>query len=116
VTRPEDALAEARRRAAQAAAAGDDGADLGGFTVAPTERASLEQLMDWAVIEPDPALLRSTRRLGAPITWVKRLARRALRQELNELAAQQTRFNHHVALRLAELEEHARSRSGSTRS
>jgi hypothetical protein len=115
VTRPEDALAEARRRAA---AAVDDASDLGGFTVEPTERASLEQLLEWAVIEPDIALLRSTRRLGAPITWVKRLARRALRQELDQLAAQQTRFNHHVALRLAELEERSRSGagSGSTRS
>lgn len=99
---PEEALAAAREAARRA---GHDEAALGGLQIAPTDRVSAEHLLDWAVIEPDPDLLRSTRRLGRPVTWVKRLARRALQQELNELAAQQTRFNLHVAQRLVELQE-----------
>lgn len=100
--RPEDALAAAREAAARA---GHDVAALEGLQVAPTDRVAVEQLLEWAVIEPDPGLLRSTRRLGRPITWVKRLARRALQQELDQLAGQQTRFNLHVLQRVVELEE-----------
>ena len=78
----------------------------------PTDRIvncwSLERLLEWAVIEPDMSELRSTRRLGGPITWAKRLAFRVLRQYLRQLEAQQTRFNLHVALKLAELEDRDR--------
>jgi hypothetical protein len=49
-------------------------------------------------------LLRSTRRAGAPVTGVKRLLLRLLRQYTNELEAQQTRFNVGVLARLEELE------------
>lgn len=101
MTSPEEALAAAREAAARAQ---HDEAALPRLPE-PSERVPAEQLFEWAVIEPDPELLRSTRRLGRPITWAKRLARRALQQELNELAAQQTRFNAHVLQRLIELEE-----------
>ena len=104
--RPEEALSAARAAAAAARARGayaDD--DLAGLTIEPTDRVSTEQLFEWAVIEPDPSAVRSTRRLGAPITLVKRVLARALRQELAQAYAQQTRFNLHAAVRIAELEE-----------
>ena len=99
--RPEDALPAAREAAAR-----HDGEDeLPGLRVERTERVSVEQLMEWAVIEPDVDLMRSTRRLGAPVTWLKRMLLHVLRQYTRELESQQTRFNLHVALRLAELED-----------
>jgi hypothetical protein len=52
--------------------------------------------------------VRSTRRHGRPITLVKRALVHLLRQELGQAYAQQTRFNLHAALRLAELEERVR--------
>ena len=61
--------------------------------------------MEWAVIETDPALVRSTRRFGGPITWLKRAVRHLLRQELGQAYAQQSRFNLMVVTRLAELED-----------
>jgi hypothetical protein len=96
---PEEALERARTASF--------GEDLSGFAIAPTDRITTEQLMDWAVIETDPALVRSTRAWGAPITWLKRAARHLLRQELGQAYAQQSRFNLMVVTRLAELEERA---------
>ena len=101
----DDVLAEARRRAAEARARGLYADDLSGFAVEPTDRVSTERFLEWAVIEPDLDVIRSTRRFGGPITWVKRLIARALRQYVGDAFAQQTRFNLHVAIRLAELEE-----------
>jgi hypothetical protein len=98
--KPEEALAAAR-----AAAARREDALPPGLTIEPTERVSIEQLMEWAAIEPDPDLMRSTRRLGAPITWAKRQLVHVLRQYLRELQSQQTRFNLNVLIRLAELED-----------
>jgi hypothetical protein len=97
---PEEALAAAR-----AAAAEHDDDVPGGYVIRPTERLSVEQLSDWAAIEPDPDLMRSTRRLGAPITFVKRQLLHVMRQYLRELQAQQTRFNLILLGRVAELEE-----------
>ena len=98
--KPEEALAAAR----EAARARDD-ALPSAMTIEPTERVSIEQLMEWANIEPDPDLMRSTRRFGAPITWAKRQLVHVLRQYLRELQSQQTRFNLNVLIRLAELED-----------
>ncbi len=98
--RPEDAVVAAR-----AAAAARDDALPPGMTIEPTERVSIEQLMEWAAIEPDPDLMQSTRRLGAPITWAKRQLVHVLRQYLRELQSQQTRFNLNVLIRVAELED-----------
>ena len=98
--KPEEALPAAR----EAARTRDDALPPG-MTIEPTERVSIEQLMEWANIEPDPDLMRSTRRLGAPITWVKRQLVHVMRQYLRELQSQQTRFNLNVLIRLAELED-----------
>jgi len=98
--KPEDALPAAR-----AAAAGRDDALPAGMSIEPTERVSIEQLMEWANIEPDVDLMRSTRRLGAPITWAKRQLVHILRQYLRELQSQQTRFNLNLLIRVAEIED-----------
>jgi hypothetical protein len=103
--RPEEALEAARRAAAEARARGAYADDLSGFEVSPTDRVTTERLLEWAVIEPDVELVRSTRRWGAPITAAKRGLVFVLRQYLGQVVAQQTRFNLHAAVRLAELEE-----------
>ena len=103
--RPEDALDAAREAAARARARGEYTQDLSGFAIAPTDRVSVEQLMEWAVIEPDASKMRSTRRLGAPITWTKRLMLRGLQQHFNELTMLQARFNLHLLVRQTELED-----------
>lgn len=94
--KPEEALERAQR-----VSFGDD---LSGFAVEPTREVTIEKLMEWAVIETDPALVRSTRWYGAPITWFKRALRHALRQELGQAYAQQSRFNLMMLTRLQELE------------
>ena len=94
--KPDEALERAQRASF--------GEDLSGFTVEPTEEMTFDKLMEWAVIETDPDLVRSTRALGAPITWFKRLLRRMLRQELGQAYAQQSRFNLMIVARLADLE------------
>ena len=93
---PEEALERAR--------SASFGEDLSGFVVEPTDELTIEKLTEWAVIETDPSLVRSTRALGAPVTWLKRGLRRALRQELGQAYAQQSRFNLMVVARLQELE------------
>jgi hypothetical protein len=98
--RPEQALAAARTAAADR----DDELPTG-MAIEPTERVSIEQLMEWAAIEPDVELMVSTRRLGAPITWFKRKLIHFMRQYLRELQSQQTRFNLNVLIRVAELED-----------
>jgi hypothetical protein len=98
--KPEEALAAARIAAAQR----DDELPAG-VAIEPTERVSIEQLMEWAAIEPDAELMVSTRRLGAPITWFKRKLIHFMRQYLRELQSQQTRFNLNVLIRVAELED-----------
>ncbi len=98
--KPEDALAAAR------AAASEHGDELpGGRVIRPVEHPTVEQLSDWAAIAPDPDLMRSTRRLGAPITFAKRQLLHVLRQYLRELEAQQTRFNLVMLGRFTELED-----------
>ena len=103
--RPEDALPAAREAAAAARERGEYRQDLSGFAIAPTDRVSVEQLMEWAVVEPDVANMRSTRRGGAPITFVKRLMLRGLQQHFNELTMLQARYNLHLLVRLTELED-----------
>jgi hypothetical protein len=125
VKTPEEALTEARRRAAESASGGS-GAVRGdmedrGESVEEARRASLHRLATWAVIEPEEAEVYSTRRLGAPITLLKRFLVRLLRQYLVQVAAQQSRFNAHVAAhvisledRVLALEQEARERSESS--
>jgi len=102
--RPEEAIERAHRASF--------GEDLTGFRVEPTDELTIEKLMDWAVIETDPELVRSTRRFGGPITWYKRFLRRMLSQELGQAYAQQSRFNLMVVTRLQELEDRSDPPSG----
>jgi len=99
--KPEQALEEARRRAA----AQSDAEAIEGLTIEPTDRVGLEQLIEWAVVEADPGKVRSTRALGAPITALKRGVVHLTRQQTGDLLAQQARFNLHLLTRVAELEE-----------
>lgn len=95
MTSPEDALPEARAAAERKRA---DGAypDSGPAALEPSIAADLpdlEMLGEWAVIEVDPENLYSSRPLGAPITWFKRVLMCLLRQYTLELESRQTRFN-----------------------
>lgn len=114
---PQEALEAARRAAVDAAA----GTQAGGGDEAvwgPGEPArAARRLAEWAIIEPDEEGVYSTRPLGRPITLLKRLLVRLMRQYVGQMSAQQSRFNatmaaHVVRLeeRVAELEEAARRR------
>jgi hypothetical protein len=103
--KPEEALQRARDAAADARAGGAYADDLSGFEVRAPTRRTQEQMMEWAVIEPDMELVVSTRRWGAPITWLKRSAFHVLRQYLRQMESQQTRFNAHLLVRVAHLED-----------
>ena len=104
--KPEDAAEAARRTAAerQAAYAGDPAmaAELD-EAVAP-DGVTAELLREWAVIEVEPSAIYSTRRLGAPVTLLKRLLMRLMRQYTAQVEARQTRFNVALLGRLEELE------------
>ena len=103
--RPEDALEAARREAERRRAAGGYAEPEGDLRIEPIDQVTRAQLLEWALLEPDLTKLRSTRRLGAPITWVKRMLLRGLQQYHNELTYQQSRFNIHVLRKLLEIEE-----------
>ena len=105
MTRPEEALEKARAAAAQARSEGGYLDDLRGLQVEPTDAVTIDKLLEWALIEPDPRLVRSTRALGAPITWLKRLLVRMLRQHLAQIVSQQSRFNIQLTAFVAELED-----------
>lgn len=107
MTRPEEALEAARQAASKGRAEGlyPESADLPLDSTITGERPSSELLAEWAVIEVDPENVYSTRRLGAPITAVKRLLLRLLRQYHVELEARQTRFNIALLARVRELED-----------
>ena len=102
--RPEEALAAAQGEAARRRAAGGYAAELAPDAMGTGDRVTRERLLEWALIEPDPGLVRSTRRFGAPITWAKRGLVRALRQYHGEAFAQQTRFNLHLVAAWTDLE------------
>jgi hypothetical protein len=105
LTSLDDALERARqaaRRAGPGPPPGEEAAALEA-AIAPG-RPSDERLQEWAVIAVDPMLLRSNRRLGAPVTLAKRTLLRLLRQYTTELESQQTRFNLALLARLRELE------------
>jgi hypothetical protein len=96
---PEEALAQARRAAA---ASGDLDEDAWSFE---DPAQSARRLAEWAIIEPEQAEVYSTRRLGKPITAVKRLLIRLLSQYLGQMSAQQSRFNAQVAAHVLRLEK-----------
>lgn len=98
---PEEAAAEAAWRARERAGEYVGAAELD----APgAQERPLERLHDWAVVEVDPAVVRSTRRGGAPITALKRALLRLLRQYHVEHDARIARFNLHLLEEVAALE------------
>jgi hypothetical protein len=105
--KPEDALQHARNEADRKRAEGRYPKAEGQEPKA--ELAALPDLAllrEWAIIEVDTdALVYSTRKGGAPITWFKRMLLRLLRQYTTELEAQQTRFNVAVVAYLESLEK-----------
>jgi hypothetical protein len=101
---PEEALAAARQRASGSMASVGPGSAEN-----DQKRTSLQQLAEWALIEPDEAKVYSTRRFGGPVTMLKRGLIRLLRQYLFQLSAQQTRFNAHVVRELTRLDERVRT-------
>jgi hypothetical protein len=108
VTTPEDALERAREAAAERRAEGGYAAAARGGALDSTfvdDRPPDEVMGEWAVLSVEEGTLYSTRPGGAPVTWVKRLLLRLLRQYFVELEARQTRFNLALLRRLGELEE-----------
>jgi hypothetical protein len=99
VREPHEALDEARRAAARSERCSGEADELIESTI------DTRRLLEWAIIEPDRARVYSTRRYGKPITLVKRLLVRVLRQYLDEVTAQQSRFNAQVAAHVMRLEE-----------
>ena len=105
MTRPEEALGQAREAVARKRAEGAYPADASsGGEPPPPERPTPAQLLEWSLIQVDPELMYSTRRGGALITALKRGLVRLLRQYTTELEAQQTRFNVALLAYLGELE------------
>jgi hypothetical protein len=102
---PEQAVDRARTELARRRAAGAYQEDMSDIRPEPPERPSIDLLLEWAVIEPDMDLVISTRRFGAPISWVKRTLVHLMRQYTGQLASQQTRLNVHLMGRLTELDE-----------
>lgn len=102
---PQEALAAARAEAARRVAAGGYAEPAGALEIEPLDQVTRAMLLEWALIEPDLTKMRSTRRAGAPITWLKRLMLRGLQQYHNEVTYQQTRFNIHLLRKLLEIEE-----------
>lgn len=98
---PQQALAAAR----EAAAAVPEPAGEQGPWRLEDPSVSARRLAEWAIIEPEQAEVYSTRRFGRPITALKRLLIRLLRQYLDQMNAQQSRFNAHLAAHVIRLED-----------
>jgi hypothetical protein len=106
MTDPERALEHARTAAAAMRADGaypDPGAAGDSRAEGPTP-TTLENLFEWAMIDPDLREVRSTRKLGYPVTLFKLGLVRLLNQYHAELISQQTRFNVHVLGHVRRLE------------
>lgn len=104
MTGPEQALEQARRAAAEMRRGGAYGEASERETMQPAG-VTLEKLLEWALIEPDLTEVRSTRRLGAPMTALKRALLRLLRQYHAALIAEQTRFNVNLLVHVRRLED-----------
>ncbi len=100
---PERALELARERAVAAQSAGEyaDAPRFAALDNAPGDQ--LIKLHAWAFVEVDDSQVYSTRRLGAPITLLKRGLLRLLVQYHGQLLANQTRFNLHLVGEVARL-------------
>jgi hypothetical protein len=106
--KPEEALERAREEAAAARARGEHREPPVAFEVARASRIDDWRLTEWAMIEPDEAKVYSTRRFGAPITWLKRALIRVLRQYHGQILSQQSRFNAQVAAHLHSIDDRLR--------
>ena len=106
MTGPEEALELARRAVEERRAAGGYAESSGPAAEELSRPGEVppELLREWALLSVDPELVYSTRRVGAPITLLKRVLLRLMRQYTLELEARQTRFNVALLSRLAELE------------
>ncbi len=105
MTQPDEALERARAAAASMRASGAYAQERRGLEVRPTGAITTGKLFGWALIEPDLRDVRSTRRLGAPITALKLVLVRLLAQYHGELIAEQTRFNVNAVGYVRRLEE-----------
>lgn len=96
--RPEDALAHARRLADEHAATT---IPAGGLEVERSDQPSDDQLVQWAVIEPDLDEVRSTRSgpVGRAVTAIKQGQLRLLGQYHAQVQSVQNRLNVHLSLR-----------------
>ena len=101
---PEEALAAARAAAANSPVPSDGEEDWRLDSSVDRGR----RLSNWAIIKPELIEVGSTRRFGRPITWVKRGLIRLLSQYLNQMGAQESRFNADVAAHVISLEERVR--------
>lgn len=106
---PQEALEAARERAAEAREQGTYREPTPSLDASPVTRISDKRLMEWAIIEPDQARIYSTRRFGKPVTFAKRALIRALRQYDDQVLAQQSRFNAHIAAHVLNLAERVRA-------
>ena len=102
--RPEDAAERARAEAERLRSEGVY-PPATPMRSAASGRPDLAKLREWAIVEVDREILYSTRRAGAPVTWLKRMLLRLLGQYTTELEAQQTRFNVGVVAYLETLEK-----------
>ncbi len=105
MTSPEEAIEQARERAARRRGEANTPWPAALDASITPERPSLELLSEWSVIEVDYSNVYSTRRAGAPITALKRLLLRLLRQYHGELEARQTRFNIALLSQFRDLDE-----------
>jgi hypothetical protein len=104
VTSPEEALERARAAAAAGRESGDYPAEETRIEPLTESAPTYSQLLEWALIDPDLRGVRSTRRLGAPITALKHGLLRLLGQYHAELIAEQARFNANLVRYVGELE------------
>lgn len=99
---PEEALARARAEAQPY----DEGPVS--LDASPVGRMETGRLVEWSVIRPELERVYSTRRAGAPITFVKRLLIRALHQYYGQAIAQETRYNALATAHILNLEDRVR--------
>ncbi|MDQ6778630.1 MAG: hypothetical protein M3071_20935 [Actinomycetota bacterium] len=104
MTDPDRALERARTAAATMRADGAYADEAGDRTAEGPAPTTLESLFEWAMIDPDLREVRSTRKLGYPVTMLKLGLVRLLQQYHAELISQQTRFNVHVLGHVRRLE------------
>jgi hypothetical protein len=105
MTDPEQALEQARAAVASMRAAGAYTGETHRREPEGAQPITIDKLAQWALIEPDLGEVRSTRRLGAPVTALKRGLLRLLAQYHAEVLSQQTRFNVYVVSQLRSLEQ-----------